>query len=353
MRMIKNILFLTLLLSFSHGELNITTPLETGYIDETHKTVSNKIIEWSDDLDTMLSDWVGDDNSSTTTKAERKQSIRPPKKRVKSVDSFFQNKKYLDESEETFVTLRLDSEFSSRESDDFRVKFGGQIALNKSKKRFKFFIDNATSDNVGNIIDQDDKSSSPELGFNYFAPEKYGIESKYSLGLRGIDPFVRARYYMTFEIDSWYIDPSQSFKYSVGDKFEEETNIYFDRHFDDLSLFRFIMFRKTEEKKKGMDYAFTFQYYWSPIENIGLRVSQSFIGNTKYPYVADPNIEPPQIKTYGGIYDYVSSFSLRQNIWRKWFFYEVRPGVSFHKDHDYEPNYTLRVFVDFHFGKAY
>jgi len=27
------------------------------------------------------------------------------------------------------------------------------------------------------------------------------------------------------------------------------------------------------------------------------------------------------------------------------------PGVSFHKDHDYEANYTLRVFLDFHFGE--
>jgi hypothetical protein len=350
MYIIRNIFLLTLTFSFSQAELNTTTPFEFDYIDETHKTISNKIIEWSSSIDTTLSSWGGNDDNNLTTETERKQSVRPPNKRVKSVDSFFQNKKYLDETEETFVTLRLDSEFKSRESDDFRVKLGGQVALSKSKKRFKFFIDNATSDNVGNIMEED-ASSSPELGFHYFAPDKYGIESKYSLGMRGIDPFVRARYYMTFETGAWYIDPSQTFKYSAGDKFEEETNIYFDRHFDDLSLFRFVMHRKTEEEKKGMDYAFTFQYYWSPIENIGLRVSQSFIGNTKYPYIIDSTIEPIQTENYSGIYDYVSSFSLRHNIWRKWFFYEVRPGVNFHKIHDYEPNYTLRVFLDFHFGK--
>lgn len=347
--MIRNILLLTLFLSFSYADSNSTSQTELTYIDETHKTVSDKVITWSDALDTRISGWFGDDDSNATTKTQRKQAIRPPKKRVKSVDSFFQNKKYLDEAEETYMTLRLDSEFSSLESDDFRVKLGGQIALSKSKKRFKFFVDNVDTDNIRDIT-AEDASSSPEVGFHYFTPEKYGVESKYSLGLRGIDPFVRARYFMTFETDTWYIEPSQMFKYSVDDKFEEETNIYFDRHFDDLSLFRFVIHRGTQEKRKGMDYDFTFQYYWSPIADMGLRVSQSFIGNTKYPYIVDPTIEPSQTKTYGGIYDYISSFSLRQNIWRKWFFYEVRPGVSFHKDHDYEANYTLRVFFDFHFG---
>jgi len=350
MHIVKSIFLLTLLLSLSHAELNTTVPFETDYIDETHKTVSNKIIEWSDDIDTMLSGWVGDDDANVTTKAEKKQAKRPSNKRVRSVDSFFQNKKYFDETEETFVTLRLDSEFHSKESIDFKVKLGGQVALSKSKKRFKFFIDNATSDNINNIL-EDDTSNSPELGFHYFAREKYGVDSKYSLGIRGIDPFVRARYYMTFKTDAWHIEPTQIFKYSVDDKFEEETSIYFDRHFDDFSLFRLLMHRKTQEQQKGMDYDFAFQYYWSPMENIGIRVSQSFVGNTEYLYVIDPTIESPQTKNYGGIYDYVSSISLRHNIWRKWFFYEVRPGVNFHKVYDYEPNYTLRVLFDFHFGK--
>lgn len=351
MLVFRNIFLLTLFFSFSHAELNSTTSAEPGYIDETHKNVSDKILEWSDALDSKLSSWMGDDGNSSSDPQSR-EFRRPPNKRVKSVDSFFQNKKYLDETEETFVTLRFDSEFSSLESEDFKVKLGGQVALSKSKKRFKFFIDNATSDNVEDIL-VEDSSNSPEIGFHYFAPETYGIDSKYSLGTRGIHPFVRARYYMTFKTNEWYIEPSQIFRYSSNNKFEEETTVYFDRHFDDLSLFRFVMHRATRESKKGMDYDFTLQYYWSPIENIGLRASQSFIGNTKYTYVVNPNIEPPQTKTYDGIYDYVSSVSFRHNIWRKWFFYEVRPGVSFHKIHDYDPNYTLRVFFDLHFGKFY
>ena len=165
--------------------------------------------------------------------------------------------------------------------------------------------------------------------------------------------FVRARFYMDILTNNWIIGPSQMFKYSFENKFEEETNIYFDNQFRDRSLLRVHLYRKTQDKIDGMDYALTLQYYWSPIKKMGLRVSQSFVGNTKYPYIADNNVDSPIIKTFGGINNYVTSFSLRQNIWRKWFFYEVRPGVNFHRDYDYEPNYTLHFLLDFHFGQSH
>jgi len=174
MYLLRIAILFTALFSFTFSDNNASQS-ERSYIDDTHKTVSDKILLWTDDLDTMLSGWLGDNESNRTTTSERKASVRPPNKRVKSVDSFFQNKKYLDETDETFVTLRMDSEFNSLESDDFKVKLGGQISLSKSKNRFKFFIDNATSDNVDNILEED-ASNTPELGFHYFAPETYGIE---------------------------------------------------------------------------------------------------------------------------------------------------------------------------------
>ena len=223
--------------------------------------------------------------------------------------------------------------------------------MTKSTQSLKLFLGNTGLSKEREITSEEDEDlRAQEIGVNYFAPETYGIDSRYSVGFRGVDPFVRARFYTTFDTESWHIEPSQLFRYSSDKKFEEETKIYFDKKFEDLSLVRILLYRKTQETIEGMDYAFLFQYYWSPWENVGLRVSQAFLGNTEYPYIADENIVPPQIKTFGGIADYLTSFSVRQNIWRKWFFYEVRPGVNFHRDHDYEPNYTLRVFFDFQFG---
>ena len=191
----------------------------------------------------------------------------------------------------------------------------------------------------------------PDIGIHFFAPKSHGIRSRYSLGLSGLDPFVRARYNMPIETNGWLIDPIQIFKYSLDDEFEEETNIYFDKPFKDLSLFRVQLHRKTQTDIQGMDYALALQYYWSNRENTGIRISQSFFGNTKYPYITDKSIEPPKTETYGGVNNYETSISWRENIWRKWFYYEVTPSVNFHKDHDFEANYAIRIFFDFYFGQ--
>ncbi|NOR55116.1 MAG: hypothetical protein GQ531_02805 [Sulfurovum sp.] len=226
--------------------------------------------------------------------------------------------------------------------------------MSKTKKEFKVFIGGLNPDNKNELsaTEREDEKKT-ELGVNYFAPETYGVESKYSLGVRSLDPFVRARYYKIFTPKNWRIEPSQILKYSLDDKFEEETNVYFDRYFSDLSLFRITMHRKTQDTFDGMAYAFSAQYYWSPANNIGIRFAQSFIGNTKYRDLTEPYTNIEELDTFGGIYEYATSVSFRQNIWRKWFFYEVRPGVNFHRENDYKPSYSVRIFIDIHFGKTY
>ncbi len=349
--LIKSIVVLTLLLSLCNADTNMTTQHEFNYIDEAHTTLSKKVLGWSRAIDTTLSGWLGNDEINTTTvESDNPDTIL--EKRVRSVDSFFQSNKYLNEIDDAFIRLRTNSFFQSKESNDFNLRLSAQLPLSKTKKSFKIFVDDITLDNAKDILkDNEDDRLAPDIGVLYFAKERYGIESRYSLGLSGIDPFVKARYNMPIRTDKWLIDTVQLFKYSTDDEFEEETNIYFDRQIKESSLFRIQFHRKTQTKVEGMDYGLSFQYYWSPKKDTGLRFSQSFLGNTKHPYIVDKNVEPPQTKTYGGINNYLTSISWRENIWRKWFYYEVRPGVNFDKQYDYDPNYTIRLFFDFYFGQ--
>ncbi len=349
---VKSIVVLSLLLSLCNADINVTTQQESNYIDETHTILSKKVLEWSDTIDTTLSSWVKNDEINTTIVGSN-VSDNTLENKVKTVDSFFQNNKYLNETEETYIRVRVGSNFQSKRSNDFDLRFKVQLPLSKSKKSFKIFVDDITLDNAKNILrdDSEDDRSAPDIGVHYFSPKTYGIESKYSLGLSGIYPFVKARYNLSFKINEWLIDPVQVFKYSTDDEFEEETNIYFDKQFKESSLFRIQLHRKTQTEIDGMDYGLSLQYYWSPKKDTGLRLSQTFWGNTKYQYIVDKNVEPPQTKNYSGINNYFTSFSWRENIWRKWFYYEVRPGVNFEKQYDYEPNYTIRLFLDFYFGQ--
>ena len=445
LKIFKYIVILFLSLSIGKADSNQSTQNEFLYIDKLHKSISETIVEWSDMIDTTLSDWLEENvtnttdlednrtiietnrteieenttilernitdrennttilernitelegnntlletnltdvkdkreifaNSKTSVKAntntlstqtsyvqrdtttvrnnevsnETKLSGDTFEEEVDTVDKFFQNDKYLDRTNETFIRIRSENYFESKGSNDFGMQVRVQIPLSKTKKRFKIFVDDLTLDNVNGILQ--DTSDTPDIGIHYFA-SRHTILSRYSIGFSGIDPFVKARFNMPIAIDHWLIDPIQTFRYSTDKKFEEETNIFFDRKIDKSSFFRILLHRKTQDEIEGMDYALSTQYFHTGEKDTGFSVSQSFYGNTKYVYSTEQGIPHPKLKKYGGIHDYVTSFSWRANIWRKWFYYEVRPSVSFHKQYDYEPNYRMSFFFDFYLGE--
>ncbi len=340
-------------ISTATADTNVTAKDESSYIDDSHKVISGKVVEYSEHIDRTLSGWLGDDEEDNAT-VTGTTIIEPTlEDEAESVDAFFQNEKFLKETDDTFVRIRMDANFQSKEPEDFNLKVRAQLPLSRSKKKFKLFVDNVNQDNAKDIVsdDSDAERTAPEIGVHYFAPETYGIESKYSVGLSGIYPFVRARYNKIYETGVWLIEPTQSFKYSAKDDFQEETNIYFDTQLEELTLFRIQLHRKTRSRIDGMDYSLGFSYFWSPKKETGLNLTQSFWGNTKYKYIIDESTVPvTESGTYAGISNYSTSLGWRQSVWRKWFFYEMRPGVNFHRAYDYEANYTLRVYLDFYFG---
>ena len=411
--------------TLSNADNNQSTQNDFIYIDKLHKSISETVIEWSDILDTTLSNWLGDDETNTTdveeniiaieenetkfetnttgiiysrtileanitdfednettvvkdtTAIKNKRTALPTyvrsdinhtttqkdntaiddndkpssstvDEKVHAVDQFFQNEKYLNETRNTYIRVRSENYLQSKESNDFGLTVRAQIPFSKSRKRFRIFVDDLTLDNADEILkdtSKDDDESNPDIGLHYFA-SRHKILSRYSIGLSGIDPFVKARYNMPMHVGEWLIDPVQLFRYSVDDKFEEETNIYFDRKVGEKSLLRIQLQRSTQQDVDGMSYALSAQYYRSTRKDTGFGFGQAFVGNTEE-YTSKNGVS----HKFSGIYDYITTVTWRENIWRKWFYYEVRPSVSFHKQYDWEPNYRLRLFFDFYFGK--
>ena len=408
---LRYIVILSFLVSLSKANDNSTIQNESDYIDQTHKTLSETILKWSDIIDTMVSDWIKeyetntttDNNETNITAAENNEAnittidnndtnittadnnetntstfqtnlplrrtaakTNTPKNktttvttapentledRVNSADAFFQNEKYLDETENTYIRIRAESYLQSKDSSDYDLNIRAQMPFKKSRKNLKIFVDNITVDNANDILqDKKDDDNSPDIGLHYFKPFKM-VQSRYSIGLSGINPFVKARFNMPIKTDQWLIDMVQLFQYSTDNKFEEETNIYFDKEVGKKSLLRIQLYRSTLDEVDGMNYALSLIYYKSLKTHTGFGFGQSFYGNTEYEYTTEKGDPHPKTKKYGGIHDYVTSVSWRTNVWRKWFFVEVRPSVSFHKQYDYDPNYRVSLFFDFYFGR--
>jgi hypothetical protein len=398
MNILNKIIILSVVFTLCNAENNQTIDDNVSYIDDMHKTVSETVLNWADILDTKVSSWLEDNNTDTSSRETNtttveffetnimrnetntsvksldmhktttsnktavvktdtvihdiNRTVSGVEEKVYAVDKFFQNDKYLNETENTYIRVRLQSFLQTKDSNDFDLKLRAQIPFSKSRKNLKIFVDDLTMENANDILQDpsNEDQGSPDIGIHYFAPIRK-IKSRYSIGLSGIDPFVRARYNMPILANEWLIDTVQLFEYSTDDKFEEETNIYFDRSWGKKSLLRIHLHRSTHQETEGMDYFLSTQYYRATKKDAGYGLGQTFIGNTKYEYIVNNGGVLPETETFGGINNYVTTFSWRENIWRDWFYYEIRPSVSFERQYDYEPNYRALIFFDFYFGK--
>ncbi len=303
---------------------------EPSYIDQTHKILSKKVVDYSHMIDYGMSDVMMDEKSD-------------------SIDSFFISDKYIYETADSFIVVKTQADFLSKYNENYSVNLRVHLALIRSKKKLNLFIDNMDDGNIEDIGTNNGEEA-PEIGLNYFALKRYGIQPKYYIGFKGIYPFIRARYTRSFKVGAWKIEPVQTFNYSSDYEFKESTNLYFDINPTESTLFRISLYRKTQTHLYGMDYSLSFKYYWDIKKDTAFNISQTFFGNTEYKYLSKESINSQDNDIYSGIHNYITSFSFRQSIWKKWFFYELRPSFNFHKENSYKPNYSLSFLLDFYFG---
>ena len=255
-----------------------------SYIDDAHKEVSQTILDSSGYIDRSLSNWIGDVKSFVYQEENDQKSSLD--KDVNAVDSFFKNEKFMDDTDKSFIRIRATSHIQSLGKDQNDVGVKARLSLNKTKKNIRLFIEK--DDEEKNIDGTSNNDSAVNLGVSYLTPEYYNISSKYSIGISGFYPYLSARYKIKYEINGWLIEPVQAFKYSLRDeKFEENTNIYFDTKIDQLKFFRVKLFRGTSSDRDGMDYSTSLTYVQSPMMDASFSISQLFAGNTKYKYTDD------------------------------------------------------------------
>ena len=329
--------------SINFNDINKSAIPETNYIDISQQFLSGKVIDYSRYIDDTLCNVLsfGDNNITYKKKLKSKKE---------DVDTFFQSDKFIEETDETFVSLRLEYDMITEDINKFSMGLSARLPLSSSRKRFNIFIDGVNQDNLKKVTSSDKSKSRPEIGINYFAPVFNTIKSRYSIGFHGINPFTSARYLIKTNFRNWKIEPVQQFRYSTQDRFEEQTDIYFDKELTKSTLFRITLHRKTLIDKQGMDYSISLSNYWLFENKAGLNISQSFLGNTKYRYSTNNPVNPKETKQYDGINNYVTAINFRKSIWRKWLFYDITPSINFQKQYDYKINYRLDFFINLYFG---
>lgn len=301
----------------------------SDFINSFHDKVSQHVVDYSDYIDNSLYKYTTSENNISSKKTRQNNKT--------NFDTFFQSKKFQDSTAESFISIKLFSDFQSLYNNNYGFNINAHIPLAKTQKRLNLFIEGLDNNNIKHIL-QNQSNSSPAIGINYFTPAQFHIQSKYSIGINGLNIFAQARYFINFKTKYVTLEPVQQFEVSVKNTFKESTTLYIDTNKFYDSLVRLLLFRQSQVKTPGMDYGASVIYY-KLFNNISaFNISQTFLGNTKYPI---PN---------NGIINYITSVDLRQKIYKNWLFYDIRPSINFHVNRQYRPNYSLYFNFEIFFG---
>jgi hypothetical protein len=359
-------------LSATNSDHNTTNdPEEESWlkqnVDDFQEYWSRKVLFLPSILDRMLSNGGQDDEKTLLEDVNQSTCPVPdsdncfPKPKVTSeqdletletsswFDDFFKNETYLDSTNKSYVRIRAGYEYDKRGDSASFHGITARLRLPKTQKRLQLFIGDEPDDKIipSNIgqprIDEG-------VGIKYFMPSlKDRLYTNASVGFAGIDnPYVKARMEYPIFLESWLFKAIQNFKYSRENKFDESTDLYFDRKLSDNELIRLLLQRSTNSEIRGMEYLSQISYLTTLTNNIGLNYYIAANGRTKDLTGAvydDSGLMPQE-----GVYNYSAGVAWRQAILNNYLFYQIDPILSFHEQYDYKPNYILRFTLDLYFG---
>ncbi len=351
----------------AYDDSNESVDITKSYLDHIHDAMDLKVHEWGVSIDgTILGVyefWGGnidknntrfdlsiDENKTTDTNRSIEQDLLKTDVLTEReiVDEFFLTRRLLAERDESYIRVSYSYTLHSLQKEESSFAVRARVGLDRSKKHLKLFIEDLKGDNAENM-GKSGANNSASIGIERSSKKRFGIKPRYSIGFRGIHPFVRARYNYEADFGKWHFEPVQTFLYSTKDEFSEITELYLDRKVSAHTLIRFVLDRGTKSHVKGMHYDGFIQYFWTPKKHKALSVNLGFNGSTKYINTIIDSI-PPVLKEEDRVFNYLFQVKWREQFWKEWLFYEVTPGVNYHEQHDYRPNYNILFKIDMFFG---
>jgi len=326
-----------LLIGVTWAEHNASVE-EKSWADAYHRFFTHTLHAFSYHLDEKLSSYHSPFETNATRidqqNASTKSQDRPPiNDRFSSLfkDEIF-DEAYTKSYALWKTTLKYD--YKANTLKPF-TSFRASLALPKTKNRVNLFIENEDEEEKRRRGDYRDMTEG-SIGLRYTFRVKNSMHSFASVGIHSYDnPYLLTHFWLPYEIGRWRNRVSQSFKYSNAYHFEEETNFYFDRFTDEDTMFRIHLGRNSKHEIDGMGYYATLSYNKMTNFNKGYQIGVSTYGQTQ------PENEITKYSLHG---------AYKQNVYRKWLYFEIEPRVEWEKQYDFEANYVLHVSIEIFFG---
>jgi hypothetical protein len=260
-----------------------------------------------------------------------------------NIDSFFADDRVIEESGETYIRVSTEVRFEDGQQLTGKLSLKGSLALPYLENRFQVFVDSDGRerdlkeglDEVDEVT-EDDKSVF--TGIRFVPRETPRTRVSVDGGLRwygGPSPFVRLRTRRIWEFDEWAFRATHRVYWFQHRGFGTQLNLDFDRWLDDSHFFRYTPSAIWSEESSGVDWRQSFSVYHYITDNHMIGAVVDVQG------ITHPTFRPEK---------YEATLRWRQQTKRDWIFFEVRPGLAFPRDNEFQPTVIVTFKMDFLFG---
>ena len=230
--------------------------------------------------------------------------------------------------------VRWYNDFSWNESENvhYRTKLTARIHLPKITRKIKLVFEPDTEDSIINLFPNETTEPESSLGLQY----DWVTKERQSLSLKvTIKPSIELRYRYLYPLHEVLLLRFTQKLYQRKKTTGSDTLVDFDHALNNHFLLRWANFVKIEtDNLLELGTGLTLYQYMSKTQALNYKASLT-----------------AQEKPQHYVSNYHLSVAYRQNIFRKWFYYELRPEVNWNKSLETERNkeakITLRLEVLF------
>jgi hypothetical protein len=320
--------------------------------DGMHDYVTHKVKVVSSNVDEEMTDWANamDRNESTVGhRSKNRQERNASASMSEYFSDFFKDETYLNANNQSYLRVRLGPELDQKGEDQWKASFGFNLNLPYTQDRLKLFVDEDVDADL-NDKTPDPNAGDASVGMKYFIPEFIDdLDVDFSLGITGVNPFVRGQFQYPFDFYDWRLRPVQRVRYSIEDEFEEETLMYFDRRISSSEMVRLFLKRETQTQKYGQRYSAQIAYFNTLKYDVGFNSYIVLSGDSQF-FKNNPDYIPDGYE-HSGIDSYRVGIVWKEQFFREWLFYEVEPLIEWSRVYRYDENYIFKATLELWFGK--
>ncbi len=252
---------------------------------------------------------------------------------ISGIDRFFGDERNFQESNRSVLQLDLSELLQKGGDRQARLSVKAKLHLPSTEQRLHLLLE---SDPEKNTTGADTQNQTKSVG-QIATPENYGVAVRYEkeeeqvwhystdVGIKvqtPLQPFVRARVSMATPLDSWRMKITQSLFWFSQPGAGETTQLDFEHVLGNPALFRATSTATWMHTLQRFDLRQDFSVYHTLDERRALQYQASAIG-----------VNRPQAQ----VNDYVLSVLYRQQLHRRWLFFDINPQLHF----PHESNFRL------------